>query len=190
MTRDGASGRAIRRQWKRAAALLLTALALGCGAMSNPETRQSKTLDWDLSQGHGVERINWPPERDTNALSFMDAEVRIKLPGDKIFQGRMKDVTVTRSGSEIESVALHSEPKALDETYAGARQLAKEWGFDSQSLEQWYAQRKSETKPDTYATFGTFRNDLQPSLALRLLHSFEDSAPWLISFEINWVPSN
>lgn len=192
-TATAASFRAERRMRASAVSLatllLLSAVAFGCGTMNNSNTAQGQgtKFDWDLSQRHTIEQVNWPAENDTNAWALKDVALRLKLSGDKIFAGQMKDVTLARDGKEIASVVLHSPPQTTDAAYAEAKRLAKTWGFDERSLDEWYRTRKAENPENTFATFNAFRNDIEPSLALRLLHSFDDRAPWLVSFEVNWT---
>ena len=114
--------------------------------------------------------------------------MRLKLAEDRVFQGQLRNVFCEREEDEVVGVILHSDKRTLDEAYREAQRLAREWGFDEESLNQWYARARSGNGQSD-ERFENFRNDLNPTLGLRVLRSFNDLQPWYVSFEVRWPRS-
>jgi len=143
-----------------------------------------KVFHFDLSRSHRIQDVNWPPGRNSDTFGYDDNCLLIlKLPGDRVFKERLQQFAIERRGDSIYFIKAHMNNMTLDEVSAETKRLMNVWHFDDRKFAAWYEKTKAK---ETNVVFETMRNDLEPALALKVLHSFNDAHPWFISFEVAW----
>lgn len=146
--------------------------------------RNEKVFNFDLSRSHRVQDVNWPPGRNSDMFGYDDdCQLTLKLPGERVFHERLKQFAIERRGDSIYFIGAHMHDMSLEEVAAQAKRLMNAWHFDDRRFAAWY--EKTGKKEDN-VIFESMRNDVQPALALKVLHSFNDERPWFISFEVAW----
>ena len=128
--------------------------------------------------------MDWPHDQNSDMFGYDDnCFLTLKLPGERVFKERLQQFAIERRGDLVYFIGAHLRNMTLDEASMEAKRLMNDWHFDDRKFTAWY--EKTRKKEDN-VIFETMRNDLQPALALKLLHSFNDDRPWFISFEVVW----
>jgi len=172
-----------------AAVTLAVAVAVGCSA-----TEEAKAIDWDLSDSHATDRVDFPG--GTTAFQREDTDVTIRLPGGKAFDGH-GTVFVSREGDRIRDIRVQFPKEGTDQAYERAVELAHVWDVDPANLDQWHDRRLAQRKAgdeDLTDTFGAETGGPTdpvggpggPLVSVEVLYSFDDSAPAIAAIAFFW----
>lgn len=176
--------------------LLLAGSGLSCELtkMGAGKKQPPEEIVWDLSRSHRIQDVGWPAETSKNFHRDIyvrqgDILMTLKLPGGKVFKERIRAVyCYRREGENVSSITLQTHNKTVDEAYQDAKRLIAYWGLHEKDLDEWYRKRKMGVR-EISDTFDSIRNDIDPPLALEILHSFNDEKPWFISFDVSFRDS-
>lgn len=173
MSAERSSG--LRYAW-----LFPLAWIIGCQAVNN-----ERVYNFDLSRSHDISDVSWPRDQSGDTLAYDGASsLTLTLPGRRVFQAKLQQLAIVRKGSLVFSIEVHMPNMSLDEVFQEANRLMQAWHFDDRKFAAWYDLAKR--RDGRAERFETMRNDLQPALALKVLHSFNERRPWFISFEVAW----
>ena len=195
--RDGwrAHGRGVQRAFVG----LLVALAVllsGCGG------DEPKAIVWDLSDSHTSRDVDWPrPDLDAVLIEPIES-VRIRLPGGEVFEAgdEVQDIGMSRGvggdvGRQVRIMNIDSHPRDTDEAHALGVRWARQLGVPTGPLDEWYEQRRADRErgeEDAASTALAVDSSLNlggpngPQPAVRILYSFEDDRPSIVSLELGW----
>jgi hypothetical protein len=175
---------------ERVAAIIVAALLFGgCGGSGDDE---GKMIDWNLSQSHNVEDVDWAKPDQTAVQIESPDSVRIRFPGGQSFAGNgdVGAVGLERQGDKVTTVQVDSAPMTADEAYETALRWTRRWGLPKAPIEAWNEHRRSsagiqtaEAIPDPGTTVGPGG----PEPSLKLLNSFNDDRPVIVSLRFFWT---
>lgn len=179
-------------RWLAWLAAAVACLTVAC----TPE--EPAVIDWDLSDSHTAEDVGWPNELSMTEFSPV-ASVRIRLPGDRMFQAgdEVHDVTLEREGDLVTLVQVDFEPQTAEDAYERAVILAEEWGLRRAGLDKWFRQRMAgraagheDVTSTSLATApaGQRLGPEGPSVSAEIRYSFNDERPSLVSLQFFWNP--
>ena len=179
--------------WKLMALCLLlggfVAAGSGCGRADNVR------IEWDLSQSHNLDDVQWPPER-RNVSTFAHESVEsalITFPGQRVLRAErdVGRVMLTRNGDVVQHVQVVFKPQTLQEALARAKGLAAEWSLPTEPLQTWYEQQMAEhggrdvTKPAlTIGQRAGAPDDFTPEVQIR--YSFNKQRPAVVYLTVLW----
>jgi hypothetical protein len=176
---------------RRVAAVIVAAALLGgCGGGGDDEDAM---IDWNLSASHTIEDVDWSKPDQTAVQIEQPGSVRIRFPGDKSFSGNgdIGAVGLERRGDQVTTVQVDSAPMTAEEAYEVALRWIRRWGLPKQPIEDWNERRQSggdaltetaEAIPDPGTTVGPGG----PEPSLKLLNSFNDDRPVIVSLRFFW----
>jgi hypothetical protein len=174
--------------------VLAVALTAGC---SSGGGGGDEMIDWDLSDSHTTADVDWPkPGQSAVQVEPVDS-VRIRLPAGRAFEASdgVRAVGLERKGDEVTTVQLDSEPQSTDDAYQLALRWAKEWDLPRRPLDDWYRDRRAgrergqeDLTSTALATAGPDERigESGPVPSIRILHSFMDDRPSLVSLRFFW----
>jgi hypothetical protein len=167
-------------------ACLLLALT-GCGGSESAEGDEAM-IDWDLSQSHTMDDVDWP-KPDLSAVEISPVEqVRIELPDGRSFESdgdTVHDITLDRRGRTVRNVQIDSHPRSKADAHELAVQWAEEWDLSSIPLDRW---RDGETKTPAITSGRPVERigDGGPVPIVEIRNSFQDENPALVSLQFYW----
>jgi len=153
------------------------------------------SLSWDVSEGHELERVGWPPNHDSDTFHLSDVVVTIKVSDTVTLENWVaSNVYVTQNlqaPTHIQTIMIRSQPLTLEEAYAEALRLADLMALPKERIEQWYQERLVKGQSGfEQVNFIATRNDLEPALTLESAVSFNDEKPWILSLSVFWKDAN
>src|SRR3954452_19212529 len=97
---------------------LATALALGLIGCSDSE-KPAKMIDWDLTKQPTTADVDWPKPSDSVVSIEPVDSVSLRLPEDESFEAKddLKRVFLERKGKAVTLVAVHTQPKTIEDAY-------------------------------------------------------------------------
>jgi hypothetical protein len=181
---------------RRGVALASVAAALlvwGCARPVKPIV-----VDWDLSARHTIHEVRWPEEDlDIDLTEFEPVEsVRIRFPGGKVFRPGypVHNVTLAREGNTVTSIQVDTHPMTNDEAHELSLQLADELAVSTDPIEDWQRERLEKRARGEEGRVPGFQvvglepmgGPTGPEPGVKLLYSFDDSRPAIVSTEFVW----
>ena len=173
---------------------LAAALALGligCGDSEKP----AKMIDWDLSKQPTMEDVDWPKPSDSVVSIEPVESVDLRLPEDESFQakGDLKRVFLERKAKDVTLVAVHTQPKTVEDAYKTASTWASHFDLPTKPLRDWEQKRKSG-EADKIATAVSAEPDRTigkdgPSPSVEIKYSFDEERPSFVILELFWKSS-
>jgi hypothetical protein len=174
------------RRTSTLAACLLLALT-GCGGSDTAEGDEAM-IDWDLSQSHTMDDVDWP-KPDLSAVEISPVEqVRIELPEGRSFESdgdTVHDITLDRRGRTVRNVQIDSHPRSAADAHELAVQWAEEWDLSREPLDRW---RDGATKTPAITSGRPVESigDDGPIPIVEIRNSFQDENPALVSLQFYW----
>jgi hypothetical protein len=146
--RPHSTARPVRELLKVVAVMVVAGLVLGgCrGQQDGPgedgEGSVEHRIDWDLSEGHELDRIDWGEvvgdEHDLQILTG-GVDLRLVLPGGHVVEERMKRVQVYRDETHLVTVdGVLDRDLSLDETMELAEEWAERFDIGLHNFERWH----------------------------------------------------
>jgi hypothetical protein len=175
----------MRRTSALVACLLLAVTA--CGGSESAEGDEAM-IDWDLSQSHTMDDVDWP-KPDLSAVEISPIEqVRIDLPGGRSFESdgdTVHDITLDRRGRTVRNVQIDSQPLSASDAHQLAVRWAEEWDLSRVPLDRW---RDGATKTPAITSGRPAERigDDGPVPIVEIRNSFEDERPALVSLQFYW----
>lgn len=168
---------------------LFTLLVGGCMPLTNDDTNPSQT--WDVSQGHELERVGWPPDQTSDTYHLSNVVVELKLSESLMLENwDASNVYITQNlqaPTQIQTIMIRTQPLTLEEAYNEALRLATLMDLPQERIEEWYQARLANGEEGFEQTnFIATRNDLEPALTLESAASFNEAKPWILSFVVFW----
>ena len=168
-------------------ACLVPVLSACGGSNSDAEAGDEAVIDWNLSQSHTVDDVDWPkPDQSAVEISPVE-EVRIELPEGRSFDSDgevVHDVTLDRRERIVRNVQIDSHPRSAEDAHALAVRWAEEWGLSREPLDRW--RDNGKTPAITSAPGGKRIGDAGPVPTVEIRNSFEDESPALVSLSFYW----
>ena len=167
-------------------ACLLLALT-GCGSDSAADDDEAM-IDWDLSQSHTMDDVDWP-KPDLSAVEISPVgEVRIALPEGRSFESdgdTVHDITLDRRGDPVRNVQIDSHPRSAADAHELAVKWAEEWGLSREPLDRW---RDGATKTPAITSGRPVERigEDGPVPIVEIRNSFQDESPALVSLQFYW----
>ncbi len=174
----------------RSLATLLLALAMmGCTMQSS-----TKTVHWDLRQGHAKSAVDWPAGAD-DVYDVDRADVTIDLPGGRQFEAKGVGLRLFSDGDQVQVIAVTYPKTTLDDGYRQAQALSRQWQLRTDDLERWrqevVAGRARGVKDADERAFvvmaGSPLASGGPTPYAKTLDSHDAQRPFLLDFELQWV---
>jgi hypothetical protein len=143
---------------------------------------------WDLSKSQSIEQVAWPRNLRAELDLYYDVTangvVRVVLPGGRVFEHSVEGVSFCRlgDGKRITSIRLVFEEQTIEEVYATATALAKTWGIPTAKLIAWKRVVKDESSDGVLIS----RPDVDPSVFIEILKTYDPKKPFFIHFGIAW----
>jgi hypothetical protein len=171
--------------------VIVAALLLGgCGGGGDDEATM---IDWNLSKSHTTQDVDWPKPGQSAVQIESPESVHIRLPGDHEFSanGDVGAVGLERRGDDLTTVQVDTEPLTAEDAYRLALQWARRWDIPTQPIQDWNERRRAggdaltetvEAIPDPGTTVGPGG----PEPSLKLLNSFNDDRPVIVSLRFFW----
>ena len=167
-------------------ACLLLALT-GCGSDSAADDDEAM-IDWDLSQSHTMDDVDWP-KPDLSAVEISPVEeVRIALPDGRSFESdgdTVHDITLDRRGDNVRNVQIDSHPRSAAGAHELAVQWAEEWDLSRVPLDRW-RDGAAKTPAITSGRPVERIGDGGPVPIVEIRNSFQDENPALVSLQFYW----
>jgi hypothetical protein len=167
-------------------ACLLLALS-GCGGSESAEGDEAM-IDWDLSQSHTMDDVDWP-KPDLSAVEISPVEqVRIELPEGRSFESDgdvVHDITLDRRDRIVRNVQIDSHPRSAADAHELAVRWAEEWDLSRVPLDRW---RDGDAKTPAITSGRPVERigDAGPVPVVEIRNSFQDEAPALVSLQFYW----
>jgi hypothetical protein len=167
-------------------ACLLLALT-GCGGSESAEGDEAM-IDWDLSQSHTMDDVDWP-KPDLSAVEISPVEqVRIELPEGRSFESdgdTVHDITLDRRGRAVRNLQIDSHARSAADAHALAVRWAEEWDLSRVPLDRW---RDGATKTPAITSGRPVERigDDGPVPSVEIRNSFQDERPALVSLQFYW----
>lgn len=168
-------------------ACLLLALT-GCGGSDTASGDDEAMIDWNLSETHTTEDVDWP-KPDLSAVEISPVgQVRIELPEGRSFESdgdTVHDITLNRRERTVRNVQIDSHPRSEEEAHALAVRWAEQWGLSREPLDRW---RDGATKTPAITSGRPVDRigDGGPVPAVEIRNSFQDDKPALVSLQFYW----
>jgi hypothetical protein len=160
----------------------------GCGGSDTASGDEDAMIDWDLSQSHTTDDVDWP-KPDLSAVEISPVEdVRIGLPDDRSFESdgdTVHDITLDRRGETVRNVQIDSHPRSPEDAHELAVRWADEWGLSREPLDRW-RDGASKTPAITSGRPNEPVGDGGPVPTVEIRNSFEDERPALVSLQFYW----
>ena len=167
-------------------ACLLLALT-GCGGSESAEGDEAM-IDWDLSQSHTMDDVDWP-KPDLSAVEISPVEqVRIALPEERAFESDgdvVHDITLDRRDRTVRNVQIDSYPRSEEDAHALAVRWADEWGLSREPLDRW-RDGAAKTPAITSGRPAERIGEDGPVPVVEIRNSFQDDNPALVSLQFYW----
>ena len=167
-------------------ACLLLALT-GCGGSESAEGDEAM-IDWNLSQSHTMDDVDWP-KPDLSAVEISPVEqVRIELPQGRSFESdgdTVHDITLDRRGRTVRNVQIDSHPRSAAEAHELAVRWAEEWELSRVPLDRW-RDGAAKTPAITSGRPVERIGDGGPVPVVEIRNSFQDENPALVSLQFFW----
>ena len=167
-------------------ACLLLALT-GCGSDSAADDDEAM-IDWDLSQRHTLDDVDWPkPDLSAVEISPVD-DVRIALPDGRSFESdgdTVHDITLDRRGANVRNVQIDSHPRSAADAHELAVLWAEEWDLSREPLDRW-RDGAAKTPAITSGRPVERIGDVGPVPIVEIRNSFQDESPALVSLQFYW----
>jgi hypothetical protein len=167
-------------------ACLLLALT-GCGGSESAEGDEAM-IDWDLSQSHTMDDVDWP-KPDLSAVEISPVEqVRIELPEGRSFESDgdvVHDITLDRRDRIVRNVQIDSHPRSAADAHELAVRWAEEWELSRVPLDRW---RDGDAKTPAITSGRPVERigEGGPVPVVEIRNSFQDEAPALVSLQFYW----
>jgi hypothetical protein len=124
---------------------------------------------------------------DGDWLYLKDQVVEIRFPGGRSYEGRVYLIQFERDADQLVSISLSSYPMAIDDAYASAMSLARDWKLPTEKLKQWKAIADAGQWHGT--TVELIDNHQVPAVDVCIDHSFELNklTPTRVVFQLGWI---
>jgi uncharacterized protein YcfL len=168
-------------------ACVLLALT-GCGGSDTASGDDEAMIDWDLSQSHTMDDVDWP-KPDLSAVEISPVEeVRIALPDGRSFESdgdTVHDITLDRRDRTVRNVQIDSHPRSEADAHELAVRWAEEWDLSPEPLDRW---RDGATKTPAITSGRPVERigDGGPVPIVEIRNSFQDENPVLVSLQFYW----
>jgi hypothetical protein len=158
--------------------------------MPMPKTGGAEHVVWDLSTGHDIARVGWPPQVTDN-IWFIDGPLYVHLilpDGESGDLQRCEKAQLRRDGNQLTHVSVMFPAETIEQCYVRTKTLARQWQItDLHELEEWHRTRGySADQHSGYVALG--RSDLRRPRGIELRHSFQQDKPWGVSFGFGYLP--
>ncbi|HEY7202624.1 MAG TPA: hypothetical protein VIC57_20550 [Candidatus Dormibacteraeota bacterium] len=171
---------------------MLAALVAAAGCMMGQAPHK---VSWDLRHGHPKSAVQWASRSDAYQVANVDAT--ILLPGDRTFKGSDVTVRMFGQGDQVQVLGILFPKTTLDDGYRQAKELSREWHLNTSALDSWYQGvqdgRKRGVKDANVrydaAMSGPALSADGPTPSANVLQSYNDEKPFLLDFELQWVPA-
>ncbi len=173
-------------RWRKLAGATLLLAMVGCMMGQTTQVR------WDLSHGHTKKDVHWTDAQSAHEVA--DVDLTVQLPGGRTFTGKDVTVRMASAGEQVQLLAVFFPAASLDDAYRHAKELARDWGLSSGSLDAWYqdvlAARRQGTR-DRDARFPVAMSGKPlapegPTPYAKIVNSFDQEKPGLLDFELQW----
>lgn len=178
---------------RRLVALALAAAALstvGCGG-GQREADRPLGVDWDLSEGHAVPKLDRAWRRVGAGRSELRPQDRVvlRLPTGPTFNsgsGGVARMLLQQEGGRISSIAVVSPPLSLDAAGSRARGWARQLRVMTADIDEWVRRQRATSgrRSATFATGGGVLDDVAP--VVRLTRHPRTESPAEVSVELTW----
>jgi hypothetical protein len=163
--------------------ILMGLLSAGCGRESGPPM----TLDWDLSASHTIDDVAWP-DASLTAHEWRPASVRIRFSGNRMVDedGTIRRLAGVREGNGVTDIRLYSHPLTAEDAYRLASRWCREWSLPADAIDRWH----DEGDKTFLATAYNPKEKLgpnRPEPSVRILSSYLDDKPVVVSLQFAWV---
>lgn len=183
-----------------AVALAVLLVASAClpisGADVNGTAEPAHTIDWDLSEGHELARINWAEVTggDQDMLILTDGvNARLRLPEGHTLQERFDRVQLGsyESGYLEAFEGVFDRPLTIDGAHAFAGELAARFDMPMDNFDRWHAQATQAQAANrvvdmTANTNGPRLGPQGPFTSIRTVRSGHEDRPVHIKIALFW----
>lgn len=167
-----------------AAALLIVFIAAAVVTVLKPAPMQPP-LDWNLSDGFTLDRIDWPSDMVADGLAGMSAgrrRVRIVLSDNHRIDSVLNGVYARKEGRDLSRITLEFEKADLNSCVKIAGDLIREFDYDTKTLVDWAATQQS--KPNYFRIYRRSFVGNQYNINIRARYSFDNSKPWIVWLDL------
>jgi hypothetical protein len=173
-----------------AAGIVAAVMLAGCGSDGDGGRA---AIDWNLSTSHTPADVDWPEPGQSAVQIEAPASVRIRFPGGRSFSAAsgIQAVGLERQDDRVTAVQLDSAPMTPDDAYRLALDWAGRWELPRAPIKDWYRRHRTAT-PETFASVeavpdpGTTVGPGGPEPSLKILNSFNDDRPAIVSLRFFW----
>ena len=175
------------RTFTALAASVMLALA-ACGGSDPGSDDDATMIDWDLTDSHTVDDVDWP-KPDLSAVEIAPvSSVKIALPEGRAFSedGELvHDVTLDRREDVVRNLQIDSHPRSREEAHQLAVRWAGDWGLSREPLDEW---RDGDTKTPviTSSPIEQRLGETGPLPTVEIRNSFRDDRPAMVSLQFYW----
>jgi hypothetical protein len=163
---------------------VMALVAAGCGG----DRKTAMKLDWDLSSSHTLGDVDWP-DASLSAHEWTPIDsVRIRFSGGRTLneKGVVRRVGGEREGDVVSAVLLYSHPLTAGDAYRLALRWCREWHLPPAAIDEWH-----DAGAKTFlATAYNPREKLgpnHPEPSVKILSSFLDDKPVVVSLRFGWI---
>lgn len=161
----------------------------------NDGAAPAHAVDWDLSDSHRVDDVDWPAERADRDLFTLQhgVDARIHLPQATVLEERFKRVQVERSfeGDDVMTIEAVWPKRTLDDAHTLAQRVGDQFDLDLAGYQAWHRDQRQRLAEGRTLIAETNANG--PPLApggpvpsIRPLYSFDDDAPVSLLIQLYW----
>lgn len=189
--------RAVAVVWVAMVAALVGCVPLVSGGSSGEGEGPAYVIDWDLSGGHELSRVDWDrvvgAEEDLAILTG-GVEVRVALPGGQVVEETFRRVQVHRDETHVLFVeGVFDRDLSLDEALVFAGELSERWDAPLDNFERWHEvasdqQARGAWVETTANTNGELLSERGPEPSFRTIRSGNDEKPVSIILAFSWRP--
>jgi len=152
-------------------------------------------IDWDVSRSHTMDDVHWLAKyRDLSSIEIQPVgAVHIRFPGGQAFTATdgIESIGLDREGNSVIDVSIFSGPRTTEEAYRLAITWISAFKLPRKPIDEWYAQQHGPVQhrtatPLTYTPAGQTVGPHGPEPSLKLLDSFQDARPLVVSLDFFW----
>ncbi len=166
------------------AAVAVVASAGAVAAAEDQSIPGKTVMKWDLSAGNAVAKVPWPAEKAVGTRYSLQGSIDLELllPNGAVLHEIAGLVSVERSGELINSISIQAPPQTLEQAHAHALAVCAALRIPVAGVERWYEQAVAGGR----GLGGSLGLDRAPSMAVRLLNSYNADLPWLVAVDVSW----